>query len=496
MEKLILSKSTFLRGLQCPKSLFLYKNNFQQRDAASTTQQAIFSRGNAVGVLAQSLFPGGTDASSSDRFKFTEATAKTQALINSGASIIYEAAFQYEGVYVALDILVKENGSWMAYEVKSSAKITAAYLMDAALQYYVITQSGLPLNDFQLIYMNTGYVKSKQLELEKMFQRKSVTKEILQRQKNVSEKIQELKAGLESYVLPEISIGEHCHTPYNCDFLGTCRGVVQDDSIFYLNGISKQKQYEFYHAGIKKIKELPADYAFTNDQKIQYECSISNKTFINREAIAGFMKGINYPLYFLDFEMFMPAVPLYEATSPYEHIPFLYSLHYKENINQELKHLFFLAETGEHPIKNFIAQLIIDMGKVGDILIFDPTQEIKVLNKAIQLFPEWKTDLVKIIGRIKDLSLPFEKKYFYMQQMKGSYSMKLLLPAIAPELDFENLKIKNGISALAAFENLQTESDLFKALEVRESLIEYCKMDTLGLVKIFEALESLAVSNT
>ena len=193
--------------------------------------------------------------------------------------------------------------------------------------------------------------------------------------------------------------------------------------------------------------------------------------------------------------MFMPPIPLYEGTSPYEHIPFLYSVHKKKGKEHVAQHFYFLAETGAHPIQDFIAQLLSDLGKEGDILVFDPTHEKKILNKAILLFPDWKNDLLKIIARIRDLSEPFQKKYYYMQQMKGSYSMKLLLPAIAPELNFGNLKIKNGVSALAAFENLQTENDLFKAQDMREALIEYCKMDTLGLVKIFEALESEALNN-
>ena len=122
-----------------------------------------------MGLLARKLFPGGKDSSPSDKFKYAESVVKTQELISGGATIIYEAAFQFEGVYAALDILVKENENWVAYEVKSATKITAAYLLDAALQYYVITQSGLALSDFHLIYVNTGYVKSKGIEPEKFF---------------------------------------------------------------------------------------------------------------------------------------------------------------------------------------------------------------------------------------------------------------------------------------------------------------------------------------
>ena len=156
------------------------------------------------------------------------------------------------------------------------------------------------------------------------------------------------------------------------------------------------------------------------------------------------------------------------------------------------EHRCFLAESGSEPTRDFMDQLLVDLEEEGDILIFDATHEIKTLHKAIQLFPDKRKAIEAIIKRIKDISYPFQKKHYYTTAMKGSYSMKALLPAIAPELSFSNLRIQNGVSALAAFEKLNNQEDMFKVLEIREALIEYCKMDTLGLVKIFSKLEELA----
>lgn len=135
MEKHILSKSTFLRGLQCPKSLFLYKNSIQLRDKPSLEQSAIFSRGNNVGVLARSLFPDGIDATPLKRSNNIEAVQKTKELIENGTEIIYEAAFQFKKVLCIIDILVKKEGVWYGYEVKSSVKISQTYLLDASLNF-------------------------------------------------------------------------------------------------------------------------------------------------------------------------------------------------------------------------------------------------------------------------------------------------------------------------------------------------------------------------
>ena len=178
MEKHILSKSTFLRGLQCAKSLYLYKNAIQTRDAVSSEQQAIFNRGNNVGVLAQKLFPGGVDATPAKRSSSLAAVERTKKLIEGGAEIIYEAAFQHDQVLAILDILVKKDNLWYAYEVKSSTKISNTYLLDASLQFWVINNSGIPLEDISLIIINNQYLRSGEVDLSQLFSIKSVKKDL------------------------------------------------------------------------------------------------------------------------------------------------------------------------------------------------------------------------------------------------------------------------------------------------------------------------------
>jgi hypothetical protein len=176
LEKVTLSKSTFIRGLQCSKSLYLYRHFYQQRDLPDSTKRALFSRGNAVGSLAQKLFPGGQHAAKPNNFNYAEAVAKTKELIQKGENILYEAAFLYDGVYCALDILVKTNATWIAYEVKSSAKITSTHKLDAALQYYVISNNAIELQDFQLLYINTSYVRKGKLDLKQLFAKNQLCK--------------------------------------------------------------------------------------------------------------------------------------------------------------------------------------------------------------------------------------------------------------------------------------------------------------------------------
>jgi hypothetical protein len=492
LEKHILSKSTFLRGLQCSKSLYLYKNFIQLRDAPSAEQQSIFSRGNLVGVFAQKLFPGGTDATPSKRSDAITAVERTQELIASGCEVIYEAAFQFEQVLAILDILVKKDGAWYAYEVKSSTKISQTYLLDASLQYWVITNSGIELEDISLITINNQYVKKGEIEPSGLFSIKSVKKEVLSNQEMISEKVTISKMVALDPKMPEVNIGEHCFSPYACDFMKTCWKNVPMNSVFEIVGISKADQFSLYDAGYRTIPEIPEINLLDKNANLHINSVKTGEPVINKKAISSFLNMVSYPLYFMDFETFMPAIPIYNETRPYQHIPFQYSLHYKESAEAEPLHFEFLAEQGIDPRKAFLENLLKHTGTEGSILVFDALMERNVLNGLKKDFPEFTDEINNRLNRLVDLMQPFQEKSYYHPAMKNSFSIKNLLPAIVPELTYTSLKISSGSIAMIAFEKLQTETDMFRILEVREQLLEYCKMDTLAMVKVFDVLVASA----
>lgn len=489
LDKHILSKSTFIRGLQCSKSLYLYKNFIHLRDPLSAEQQSMFSRGNSVGELAQQLFPGGIDPTAEKRFDTIAAVLKTRDLIEKGEEVIYEAAFQSDKVLVILDILVKRDDKWYAYEVKSSTKISNTYLLDASLQYYVITSSGLPLEDISLVTINNNYLKNGPIDPHSLFSIRSVKKEALSNQEMIEEKIRSSKLVVDNPQIPEIKIGEHCFSPYSCDFMGTCWKNVPKNSVFEISGIPKAEQFALYNAGFKTIPEIPEINVLDKNANIHIGSVKSGNIVINTAAIRKFLDRAAYPLFFMDFETFMPAVPIYNGTKPYQHIPFQYSLHYKKEKNAPLEHFDFLGEQGIDPRKAFLMSLLENTKASGTILVFDSLMERNVLNGLKKDFPDYGSGIDSRLERIIDLAQPFQERSYYHPAMKNSFSIKNLLPALVPELSYTGLKISSGSIAMIAFEKLQTETDMFKILEIKEQLLEYCKLDTLAMVKVFEILE-------
>ena len=226
MEKHLLSKSTFIRGNQCLKSLYLNKHRPFLRDKLSPEQLAKFRRGHQVGEVAQMLFPGGINLKPKSPSQYQKAVMQTNQVIESGKyDIIYEAGFMFDRLLVFLDILVFENNSWYAFEVKSSRKISETFLLDAAFQYYVIINSGIKLADFSIIYASED-LDYDDLETDKslteLFISESVMEKILPMQENVSEQVIRQKATLQLTKSPEINTGSHCFDPYPCDFYGHC----------------------------------------------------------------------------------------------------------------------------------------------------------------------------------------------------------------------------------------------------------------------------------
>ncbi len=493
MEKHILSKSSFIRGLQCPKSLFLYKNFYKERDAISPQQQALFSRGTDVGVLARQLFPGGVDASPSSPFKYQESVKQTQKLIDEGASIIYEAAFIFEKTLIAIDLLVKKEGQWKAYEVKSSTRISPTYLLDASLQFYVMTGCGIHLQDISIININTEYIRKGKLEMDLLFKMTSVKNEALKNQQYIKENISRLLDVAMDTRQPETPIGTHCFNPYPCDFMGTCWKKIPENSVLNLSGTAKEELFALYNSGIKTIEEIPADLNLNEQLKLQVDSLKLNRMIIDRPGIKKFLDTLKYPLFFLDFETIMPAVPFFEGTHPYQHIPFQYSMHFKESASSNLLHYDFLAEAGLDPRRPFIEQLIKDTAVPGDILTYNASFERSILNSLKKEFPQFSDEIDYITYRIKDLMFPFEQKLIYHPRMKGSHSIKNVLPALVEDLNYDSLKIGSGSIAMSAFEQLQNETDLFKIADARDALKAYCEMDTYAMVRILEVLEKVTL---
>ena len=218
-----ISKSAFVKGVQCAKQLYLYKNNYSQRDPLSADEQVRFKRGVDVGVLAQKLFPNGKDLSPQSPWAYKQATAITRHFLEQGEKHVYEASFLYNGLYAIMDIVVNDNGTLKLYEVKNTRSVKEQHIVDASFQYYVITQSGFKVDSVAIIYPNRSLDDYEDaMPLTELFEVEDITERIVAQQLSIALQTEYFIGMVGEANPPAIDIGNQCFRPYACGFMHTC----------------------------------------------------------------------------------------------------------------------------------------------------------------------------------------------------------------------------------------------------------------------------------
>ncbi len=487
-----LSKTKYCLGVQCPKMLWLKKHRPELFDN-SVINQAVMDTGNEVGDLAMGLFGDYTEVPYGD---LTGMIAGTKQLIADGVPVLAEASFAFDGMFCSVDIL-KNHGSGRVelYEVKSSSSAHEIYYHDIAYQVYVLEQLGYIVETASLVHINSSYVRGKELEIQKLFQIEDVTQIVRGMQQETAERAVALKTCIRQPDEPELKPGMQCFNPYECGFRAHCMADLPEKNVFRISGMQTRTKCKYYDQGIISFEQLAEQAKLNAGQRMQIEHALRDlPDHIERGNIQGFLSTLSYPLYFLDFESFQPAIPLYENSSPYEQIVFQYSLHYYEEEGGELKHKEFLAVPGDDPRRALAEQLCRDIPCGVCTLAYNMAFEKARIRRLAELYPDLAEHLTDIHDHIVDLMVPFREKHYYTAAMEGSYSIKYVLPALFPDdpaLNYHNLEgVHNGAEASAAFAGM----DKLPAEEqaaLRENMLKYCGLDTYAMVKVFEKLKTV-----
>ncbi|MEJ2500314.1 MAG: DUF2779 domain-containing protein [Campylobacterales bacterium] len=489
-----LSKSLYTRGIQCPKSLWLKKYNPDVLTPPDAAALARFETGNVVGDLACDLFPGGREVDY-DASDFAGMAETTKRWLDEGLEHVYEATFIYEGIVVMVDILRRSPGGVEIYEVKSSGDVKEIYLHDVSIQQYVLERLGYNVLRSHVVHIDTSYVRGDALDLHGLFKIVDVTAEADALQSDIPLKLSEFETYLADRVHePAIEIGKQCKKPYDCDAIDYCWKVqrnIPDYSVFNIFSLGSKKQVELYERGIVNIEDIPDDYPMTAAQKKKVDIVKQHKVHIDQEQIEAFLGTLTNPLYHLDFDTFQQAVPKWKGIKPYQQIPFQFSLHI-EHQGGTLEHREFLAREGIDPRRELAQRLVEEIPAGVTALAYNMAFEKRVIADLADAFPDLAGHLLAINENMKDLMVPFQKQHYVTPDMRGSYSIKYVLPALVPEMEqaYKQLEgVQNGGDAMLAFAHLESVPPE-KRPEVRSALLRYCELDTLAMVKILQALRT------
>jgi hypothetical protein len=461
-----------MRGLQCPKSLWLDRKQPEVRTAPSAGLIARWEAGNEVGLYAQQLFPGGVEIPYDGHTKVQQIDA-TKELLAEGAQTIYEATFSFDDVFVRADIIHKAQDGWDLYEVKSASDVKPHFPDDVAIQYFVLSGCGLRIRRAFLVHIDTGYVRRGEIVPEKLFATQQVTEIVREKQSAIPSEIARMRKVLAAG-LPAIDIGPQCTNPYECDFIGYCWRHIPEHSVFDLKGRGVDK-WALYRKGIVRMNDVPLE-ALNSVQRMQAEFHRNRGEHVEPDAIRDFLEGLHYPICFLDFETYDSPIPPFDGTRPYQQVPFLYSLHRQDSPDGLLRHSEFLAPPGIDPRDELSERLLADIPEEACVLAYNRTFEARVLKDLEML----------------DLMVPFRRRDIYHWRMDGSYSLKNVLPVLVPELTYEGMAIQEGKEASLAYlalDKIESDKERRKA---EEDLRAYCRQDTLGMVNILEKMRELS----
>jgi hypothetical protein len=422
--------------------------------------------------------------------------ATTQKLMDEETPVIAEASFAVDGLFCSVDMLQRLGKNDVAlYEVKSSSSVHDIYYHDASFQYYVLNKLGYNVVSCNIVHINNKYVRQGDLDIHELFVIADVTEEVKALQSNVANNIARIRTYIEQPDEPTDDIGEHCFSPYDCGFFGYCTRNLPKPNIFDVAGAYEKTKFECYRKGLVSFPDLNTCDALSPKQYLQIEHELYPcPAHIDLKNIRAFMGKLTYPLYFLDFESFMPAIPLYDNSRPSQQIVFQYSLHYIEYEGGPLEHKEFLAYPGKDPRRALAEQLCADIPLDVCTLAYNMGFEKGRIKELANLFPDLHDHLMNIHDHIIDLMVPFLKKWYYCRDMQGSYSIKYVLPALFPndpELDYHNLEgVHNGSEASAAFAQMANMTPE-EVESTRAHLLKYCGLDTYAMVKIWEKLKEI-----
>jgi len=487
-----ISKTQYLKGLQCPKALWYYNNRKDLAPEIDAAKQALFDTGNTIGELAQHYFDNGITVTN-EYWDIKGAILATKKYLDEGYEVIYEATAMHpgHGGYSRIDILRKipDTNEWDLIEVKSSTSVKDYHIDDLSFQYHVFHHAGYKIRHCFLMHINNEYIRQGDLDPKVLLTSENITDEVLAKQDNLETLATQLVEIRNQEKEPDVAIGARCTKPFECDYKSHCWQHVPEYSIY--NIFSAKKADQIYKTtGSFNISDVPDNLYPNGLKRIDLECYLNDVENFERDHIVSFLNELEYPLYYLDYETLFPAIPLFDGTRPYQQIPFQYSLHVQNEAGAETSHYEFLHKEISDPRYSFTESLISSCGNSGSVIVYNKGFEAGRNNELAEIYPEYASQLIAINERMVDLMLPFQNRYLYHPNQKGKYSIKNVLPTFT-SLDYDGMEITDGGDASLQYFDFMNMKLMEQDNETLwDALYRYCKLDTFAMVELIAVLNS------
>jgi len=494
-----ISKTQFLHYLHCPKYFWLEKHKPGVVEAVqiSDFQQQIIDQGIEVEQWARKLYPMGKLVTGRD----LQAAAETKQYLDNGQTVLFQATFLAEGLYAMVDVLEwdTEQEFWIINEVKGTTSKDVkkdVHYQDATFQKIVLEKAGFRVGKVQLIELNKEFVKNGDVDPVLLLKKTDISEEVAALESEILLQIADAKQLLERAAEPSNCGCVYKSRDHHCPTFAYCHPHVPDYSVHDICriGSSPKKLEEMIDNGWFSITDVPEEFELSPMQQPQVHVTRTDETIIEHKTIERELSAIQYPIYFLDYETYPAAIPVFDGCRPFQQVPFQYSLHIQETPNAELIHKEFLHTDTHNPMHSLAEKLHEDMGDEGSVIVWNKKFEGKCNEELADLCPEPTTFFHGINNRFYDLMEIFSKQLFVHKDFKGSYSIKAVLSVLVPALSYKSLDIRDGGMACSAWRQMIFDTvDESKRQETAMNLKKYCELDTLAMVEILRELKKFRV---
>lgn len=480
MSKIIVTKTDFIYYLDAPRHSWAIKNDKIDQKEVDTYTEHLFEQGYQVEELAvkyikEHLIPF---YGVSDQEVRLQPSEKDQS--GNGD---YEAR---------TDVLIKNSKThkWDMYEIKSSTSIDRIQKYDATFQTLVF-EKHYDLGDIYILHLNKEYVRKGELSLQELFVAENINEHVEKLRDEVLQKRYEAFLMIKAEDIESVPA---CIRPKYCPCIDLCHPNLPQYSIFDINRItqSKKKVAALLEMEILDVMDVPKDFVLTDIQRYQVDVAQSGKPIIQYDEIKESLNELVYPLYFLDYESFNPAIPMYDGYKPHNQMCFQYSLHVLREPKGVLEHYEFIETEVVDPSFNMLSSLKENIGDKGSIIVWNKSFEATQNTRMGEIHPQFAEFTEDMNSRIFDLMKIFQDQVYADPKFKGSYSIKEVLPVLVPNLSYEGMDIGDGATAMTSWNDMvYGECNTEEKETIRKDLLKYCELDTLAMVRIWEVLESI-----
>ncbi|OGF76454.1 hypothetical protein A2926_02575 [Candidatus Giovannonibacteria bacterium RIFCSPLOWO2_01_FULL_44_40] len=443
----MLTKTDFMKYMECPVGLWMEKHRPDLIPEDTPEVRRVLEMGREVDDFSRKLFEGGVEVAGYNQ----EGWQNTKKLIESGVKILYQPTVVADPITCRADILEKSKNTWTLNEVKSATTVKKEYPYDVAFQRICFENAGIKLDRTNLVHINNQYVRRGDIQPEKLFVSEDITDMVLEKTDEVKHLIPLALKVLNRREAPDEEMLATCPSPRNCEYLN------------------------IYLESVGQIPEEP---------RIEETTDVA--------GIAETLAELQYPLYFLDYETYGSPIPPFDGTRPYQNIPFQYSLGIKDAPDANTRYEKFLARTFKDSVPGLLAQLRRDIGERGSVIVWNESFEKGCNDEMARMEPDYADFLKAVNDRIFDLMVIFKLKnqLYTRNAFQKSASLKMVLPAICPELAYDDLTIQEGATASASWPVL-TSTNTSKAdkAKLADDMLSYCKRDTEAMVCILKKLQ-------